>query len=242
MITLDRLRELTGVEDEDKLTRVLSEIEENEHGLVRTKDQLLRQVKGLQEKVRQFDGVDVNAYHETLAELEELRARATTGGEKDKGSAEELKALEARLSKKFTDQLSAKEQELAKTRTRLHQTMIGTELRAALDQVGVADEHRDLIYNAYRGRAKAEESDGMVAVVIESDDGLALAPTEFFRSWAATDQGKRYIKAPSNSGGSATGGRVTRPDGPKEIKRSDFERRSHTERAQLMSEGYVISE
>lgn len=239
-MTLERLKELTQLEDEEQLTQILGEIEDGERGLVRTKDSLLSQVKALKEKVKAFDGVDLGEYAEMQEELEQLRQKATTGNG-GKESAEELRAMEERLTRKFSDQLSKKDEELGSVRKRLHTTLIGQELRSALEQVGVAEEHRDLIFNAFRNRAKAEEIEGDVVVQLETPEGLALSPSEYFKDWSASDQGKRYIKAPVNSGGSATGGRNGKAGGQKEITRSEFEKMDHPQRAKFFEDGGTVA-
>lgn len=231
----EKLGEILEIEDEEKIGSVLQAIQEETQGLVRNKEALLGEVKELKKKMKNFEGIDVEEYQQMKEELERLQTEneQSQNGQSKSNTKDELKAMEERLTKKYGEQMNRKDEELSNLRSRYYSTLIGQELRSAIEKVSVADEHRGLIFNAFRNSARVEDIDGQPTVQLTTQEGLKLTPTEFFKDWAASEEGKRYIKAPGNSGGDAVGGRGSK-GGVKEISRAEFDKKPPAERAQLM--------
>lgn len=244
-MTIEQLKELTEIEDEERLNAIVAAFDQETQGLVRTKDTLRSQVKDLEKRIKNYDGLDPEKYAEMQEELEQLRDATRKQNDNGEGGNktgdQELKAMEERLTKKYTEQLSRKDEDLRATKSELHSMLINIKMREAIEKVGVADEHRGLVFEAFRNRAAVDEIDGNRVVQIPTGDGLKLPPDEFFKDWASTDEGKRYIKARVNSGGDARGGSGGK-DGPKVVKRSEWESMDQSERAKVAAEGYKITD
>lgn len=197
----------------DKATdTVFSEIE----NLVKVKDQLRKQARTLEKKLKDFDGVDLEEIESLRSELEELREAAESGqGESGKGlSVEEREAIERRAVKKVQDQLDALQkrydsldEQHQESVAKYHNTLIERDLRQAIKKTNVKSEAEDLIYKAFRSDAQVEVDDeGAEFVHFKNKDGLKLPPEEYLADWGKTDAAKEFIKAPENSGGGAHGG------------------------------------
>lgn len=179
-----------------------AEINEKTAGLKANRDKILGEKKKLEE---QLAGLDLDTLPQTLEELKAFKA------EREKLEREKLegKGQYELLLKRATDKYEADRAELAKqleaVTRELHETLRDNALKTALSDIRVRDEDRELIESAYRGRAVVKDLDGRREVLIPDRDGLELPIGEYFKTWAQSDQGKRYIKAPDNSGGGARG-------------------------------------
>lgn len=115
------------------------------------------------------------------------------------GGDEELKSQVESLKKK----LKAKDDEVQAEKESLRNTIKRSQLRDALLEAGVKD---SILLDAAVDRAiakhrvKAEQKDD--AFVVTAGD-LDEDVSEWAKSWASTDEGKRFVSAGNNSGGGA---------------------------------------
>lgn len=174
-------------------------------GLRRTNEKLLTEKKRFAALDKALEGMEPEEIPTTLEELKAFKA------EREKLEREKLesKGQYELLLKRATDKYEADRAALAKqleaVTRELHETLRDNALKTALSDIRVRDEDRELIESAYRGRAVVKDLDGRREVLIPDRDGLELPIGEYFKTWAQSDQGKRYIKAPDNSGGGARG-------------------------------------
>ena len=75
---------------------------------------------------------------------------------------------------------------------------------SALKNAHVDDASFDFLVPYFDNIVKAQEADGKVNLVVESDDGSSPL-NSFIDEWSKTDKAKQFIKAPSNSGGGSGG-------------------------------------
>lgn len=84
-------------------------------------------------------------------------------------------------------------------------------LSSELDRIGVLPKHKKVLKQAFKGRSEvAENEDGVRGVMVSNEDGMRVSASEFFDSFANSDEGKVYISAPATTGGGALGSRGTK--------------------------------
>lgn len=158
-------------------------IEEATAGLVAKNQQLLAEKKKLQKNAE----IDPQTVVDLEAQVEKLQSELTTS---QKAAKEAVKAAET-----AANQLKAESGFTQKL-------LIDNGLTDALVKAGVAA--------PYVSAAKAMFA-GQAQIVVDGDSRVAKigdkALTEFVKEWAASDEGKFFVSAPSNGGGGSHGGK-----------------------------------
>lgn len=97
--------------------------------------------------------------------------------------------------------------EAEKWRNLAQRTLIDHALSNELTRAGVKDpDYRELLTERFRRQCRIDESeDGEFAVVMDGEYG-ELEPGKWIKEWASTDYAKKFIGAPDNLGGGASGG------------------------------------
>ncbi len=152
--------------------------------------ELLGEVKKLK-KGAEIDPATVEALEAKLDKAEADLAIA------NKATKEATKALE--LANKSLESESGHTQKL----------LIDNGLNAALIEAGVKDA-------AFLKSCAAMLRSG-VAIKVNGDDRVAMVGdkplVEFVKTWSQSDEGKKFVAAPANSGGGAKGGKTVGADG-----------------------------
>lgn len=132
---------------------------------------------------------------EIITEKRKLQQAKKDDASDDETASDLRKRIEAEYKPKI-DELSAKFEALEKERNTL---AVDTALISALDKVGVAVQLRSAALAYLKSARKIEVANGGVVC-----DGKGVG--ESVADWAATDEGKAFISAPSNGGSAAPGG------------------------------------
>lgn len=177
--------DIAGLELPDEVKQTLIEkANERASGLVAKKDELLAK---LNEKK------DDNTA--TQAELEQLRQlKQTYDQEKAESQGKYQEALEL-AETRFKTEAEKLQAQLAEYQQREEQYLINDGLSRALDSVQVDPELKQAAEALLKSQATISEGKAMIGEVSLSD---------YVNEWAQTD-GKRFVLAPNNSGGNATG-------------------------------------
>jgi hypothetical protein len=195
-------------------------------GLVKNRDDALKEkkdlktkydenVKKLEEFEEKFNKIEAD-YDIKLREELEKKANAQSENADNSDTIKQLndfKALHSSKEKqwdreknKLLSSIEEKEKNLEGLISKYNNTLITNSLNANFDEIGVAEEHRRLLKDAYRSRATIEvDEEGERSVMIIAEEGR-LPIQEYFTSWAESKEAKYYIKAPINNGGGTTGG------------------------------------
>lgn len=144
----------------------------------------------LQKKLDTFD----------IDEYNELRDQKSKNS-KDPGS-DELNKIQRDL-KKANMELENEKKSRSDIESFLNNTLKETALIKALNENGFDDKHKNLLTDAFSGKAKIEIDGGKRSVVILDGEGFGLPASEFFKNFANSDSGKGYLKEPVNKGGNS---------------------------------------
>lgn len=178
---------------------------------------------------------------ELIADLKEARK----GKQIDPAELEKLEAKVEELTGKLTaadktakDATTAADKAtkaLASEQGVTHRLIAENGLVAELTKAGVTDP-------AYLDAVKALHL-GQVKVVAEGEERKALYGdkplADAIKEWAGSENGKRFVTAPNNSGGGAPGGRGS-GEGGKKISETEFKTLGAKERASFFADGGVI--
>lgn len=104
-------------------------------------------------------------------------------------------------------------------------------IKSALIANGVKDEDFIDSLTAKFSAAASIKSEGDSRVAMHGDKPLA----DFIKEWASSDTGKKFVEAPANGGGGATGSGTK--TGGKTMQRSAFDALGQVERASFVKEG-----
>jgi len=188
-------------------------------GLENKKNELLKTTRELKNKVKEveskYSDIDLDEYQQL---------RESVNAQDDKKAERE--------AKRFQEQLAAEQNRSKAFEAALNNTLIKSELSKAFDAVGVDSVHKDLLTNAFSGKA-AVETDGDSRAVYVDDTPV----TDYFKSWAE-EAGKPYLAKAENKGGGAKGFSGS----TNTMKKSDFEALSHADRVSAMRNGTKIIE
>jgi hypothetical protein len=137
---------------------------------------------------------------------------------------------EGKLSKKEIDRLSGlvKEKDGALTTY-----LLDANLTDSLAKSKVKPELMDAAKALLKTQATIKVENGQYQAVI-GDKALG----EAIKEWATSDTGKHFVAAENNSGGGAQGGNNN--SNSKTISRSEFDSKSHVERATLAKDGFKV--
>jgi len=157
------------------------------------------------------DDFDADAYH------------AVMDGGKDINK--QLTDQAARLRKESDTKIAAATAETEKYKTKLTKVVSESALNNALQECNVAPEMVKPVRAMFGQQVKVEfEGDEPVVTL----DGLPVS--EKVKAWAATEEGKHFVRAADNSGGGS------RPNGPGGTK-FDYEKATTTELMQMNNKG-----
>lgn len=220
---LEKLKEILGIDDEEKLKAIFDAINGEIQGLVKTKDTLREELKELRKKQKKFESVDLEEIEAMREELEQLRdgADADDDDEANKGkgpkakSRQELQALVERETRKLREEIEKRDSRITALMSSRDQALVEREinhaveaLEATLDKEGkkLTPAGKRYLNEVMRFRAQVVEEDDEASVVFPSSDGISLPPSEYLQDWSRSDVAKDFIAAPRNSGGGAGGG------------------------------------
>lgn len=217
-------------------------VTEHTNKLVVKKDELLKEKKTLQADFKEFkekfEDVDLDDIAEMREKLEEytLNGGKNPDAVKMKEEFELLKKKQEVLWQKEIDkvkgELGAEKEEKSKLSVKFDSVLVDNELEKQFNDCNVAEQHRSILKQAFRGRATVEldELDNRI-VHIKDEDGQVLPSKEFFKFWAESETSKPYVKAPVNTGGGDQGSSKFRGGATKAYKDLDL-----TERTNLYKE------
>lgn len=211
------------------------ETPEDIQGLKAKNNEILLKMKKInEEKTNLQKLIDDVDYQEYLAKKENPdnsvnnAAQGTGNAEFDK-----LQLAMKKLTLDF-EKLAKEKEKIAEEKNKIESTFfqdrIDTQLSTALDIAGFDPEHKSLLQQALRGKAKIENNDGKYIAVLEDENGIPLPAKEFAIAFASTDSGKRYLKKPENRGANSqniNGGSTN----SKQISREQFEKMTPAEKA-----------
>jgi hypothetical protein len=177
---------------------------------------------------------------ELLGELKKARKNSEIDPEEFNSLREEKEALEAKLSD-ANKAIKTASQDVEKFK-KLHESesqytaksLIDSGLTNALVEAKVDPKFLPAV-KALIGRDAKVELDGDNRVAKIKDQALG----DYVKAWAATDEGKHYVSAPTNSGGGSQGGGTS--TGKAQIKASELAAKPAKERAQYMAANPNIS-
>lgn len=209
------------------------------------------EVKGLKEKNTELLGslkkqkTATDELANRIEKLEEEKEAIEQEKANKSGDIEKItKKLEEKHAKeigKLTEQLTAKDNELAGKTKLLNSHVVGEGLTAALVKAKVKPE--------FMAAAKAViQAEHAGEVVDENGKPVAKfngkAVEEFVTGWAQTDAGKHFVAADSNSGGGSNGanGSGKASTTGKTMKKSEFDTLSHAEKSKVSVEGVTLVE
>lgn len=197
-------------------------IAEAKKGLEAKRDELLTEVKNLKAELRKTQ--DINP-----ADLQAAEERAEKAEAALKEAQGQVKALTTERDKA----VKALESETGFTQ----KLLIQDGLKSALLANGVKDE--DFI------DALSTKFAGSASIVVEGDVRKAMigdkAVGDYVKEWAASDAGKKFVSAPDNSGGGATGGKGG-GQGGKTMARAQFDALDQGGRASFIKDGGKVVE
>lgn len=191
---------------------IAAAIEKATAPLIAKRDELLREVKEAR-KGKQVNPEDVDKLESTIDEL--------------KGQLSEAqKAAKTAMKESETTKKALADAESFTTRL-----LVDNGLTDALSKAGVT--------NPVHLKAVKSMLSGQVQVVSEGDQKIAKvgdkALSDFVGEWAKGDEGKFFVAAPNNSGGSAAPGNG-KPEA-KTMTRSQFDQADHMTRAEFAKSG-----
>lgn len=186
----------------------------------------------------QYDGIDPAQYKTLLAQQADLKSKKQMdAGEFDKELEERTKAMKAdhdSVLKKLTDQLTT-------NTTQLERLLIDNALQAEAVKSGIRPTAVDDVLN--RGRARYKVKDGQAVPVdaegrtIYGKDGTT--PQSMGEWLADLAPLAPHLFEPSNGGG-ATNNTKGAPNAAKSIKRSDYEKSTPTQKAEIIKSGAAL--
>lgn len=183
--------------------------------------------KSIDENNKILDSIDIEEYN-TLKQ-------SRTG----QAGGDEVNQLRREL-KKAQDKIEAESRRAGELESSYHSTLKDAAIQKALIDHKFSDQHHSLLKSAFQGKAKVEQDNGSFTVVIDNGDGIGLPVSDFFKSFAQSEQGKAYLQTSVNSGAgsrSFQGG-----SGPKSMPRSEFAKLSPLDQMNTIKEGTTITE
>lgn len=204
----------------NKKEQLLSE-KKREQDKVKQAQEQLSKWQSFSEQVGKL-GFDVEDIIPKFLESLQKQHDGTPEGSPDPQKNEAVKILEDRMTiqkQTFEKQIESikkdyekKLAEMQAENSRILQGWDGEKIENTLlsemNRVGVLPIHQKTIKMAFKTRAEVSENeDGVRGVLLTNDNGLKISATEFFDSFAQSDEGKAYIAAPQSSGGGAVGGK-----------------------------------
>lgn len=195
--------------------------EEIAGGLKKKTTELMDELKPLKEKMKLYDGVDVEEYKRLKEEVKAKEETKLDGVE-----------LRKRLEKEYADKLTAEQRKAVEAEARMNTYISRSELSSALLKGGVTDTTlMDAALALINNKYKIEINDGGASV-----DGEPVS--SFVSKWLA-ENGKAFIVAPANGGGGANGGKSG--GAAKTISRAEFDNLSQAERLKVVKDGFKVT-
>ena len=191
-------------------------IEEATAPLIKKRDELLKEVKTARKNLENVG--DVEKLHERIEALETER---DTLLKSQKETTKKLETVAKQLESEsgFTSRL-----------------LLDNGLTGALVKAGIKKELLPAAKALFSQQAKViAEGDTRKAVI--GDKELSA----FVGEWAASDEGKHFVQAPTNGGGGADGSKNT-PQGDKVVNRATWDTMSHVERSQFAVSGGKVTD
>jgi len=192
-------------------------VEETTLSLKTKNSELLGKLKKAQAKAE----IDPEEHQQALTKNEELEGKLSESEKRYKIQGDEF----AKVKKAFDSEAGF-----------TSKLLVDNGLNDALTKAGVKPE----FLRAAKAMLKEQVTlkiDGENRSAVVGDKDLNAFATE----WAASDEGKHYVMAPSNSGGGAHGG-IKAPVVGKVITSSDFNAMTGVQRAAVMAAGTTISD
>lgn len=142
-----------------------------------------------------------------LADLKKAKGKKTKTADEDGDEADDETDTSGnsdlrRVQDEHARKVKALEDKLAKAESERNSASVNAAMKDALDKARVAPQYRTAVEALFKTSRKVEVTESGVTI-----DGKPAS--EAFGEWAASEEGKVYIAAPSNGGG--TGAPGTRP-------------------------------
>lgn len=199
-----------------EIQKLIDDAVETAVGGLKTKNQELLDKN---RKLMKNQEIDPQTVVDLEKQVEKLQSELTTSQKASKESVKALETLQAQLKSEtgFTTNL-----------------LIDKGLTEELVKNGVAPQFLAATKAMFSGQAQ---------VVAEGDNRIAKlgdkSLTEAIKAWAESDDGKHFITAPQNGGGGSPGGRGSNT-GTKTMTRTEFDAKSHVERAEFAKSGGTV--
>lgn len=171
---------------------------------------------------------------------ENLKALSEKEGKIDPAEIERLvNERVARVEANAAEKQAAIEADRDKFKSKLHSKELDSVLTNGLIAAGVKDD-------IYLKGAKAMLKDALeivedgdeLSIIAKDKYGVPMPAEGFLKNWAETDEGKRFVGAPSSQGGG--GGSGDPQKGGKTIVRSQFDKLDPAERSKKITEGFSV--
>ena len=235
-ITVDEFKELIqNPEASKELLPILKaagfETPDDIQGLKAKNNEILVKMKKInEEKTNLQKLIDDPDYQEYIANKDNpIQQTQNSGNEEYDKLQREYKKLSIDL-KKLSDEKAQLAEDKTKIESIFFQDRIDTQLSAALDAAGFDPEHKSLLQQALRGKAKIDNTDGKYTAILEDELGFPLPAKEYAMAFAGTDSGKRYLKKPENRGAGSQGFN-DKSNSSKGITREQFDKMTPAEKA-----------
>ena len=175
------------------------------------------------------------------ADLVKLKAKAK-GADIDPEEHANLQAQVAELTSKLENEGKTSKKEIERLSNLIKEKdgalsthLLDAGLTDALVKSKVKPELIDAAKALLGKQAMIKNNDGKYEAVIGEK-----ALGEYIKEWASSESGKHFVAPDSNAGGGANGG--DKGSQGKTISRTDWDTKSHAERANLAKEGFKVTD
>lgn len=187
-------------------------------GLVKNRDEIKDEKSRIKEKYleleKKYNEIKEKTEEIDFEEYNRLKELEKSGLENSENSVE-ITNLQLKLNNKekiFTKEKEKLEKELKQKdiflnelENSLNNTLIENELNANLSRIGVDDQHKPLLFDAFKHKSFVEKSElnGRAVYISEGEGSSSIK--DFFDAWVVGESAKLYIKAPVVTGGGSGG-------------------------------------
>ena len=186
-------------------------LKEEHSGLISNRDEILIEKREAENRLKELEN-QLSKYKnftdDDILRYNELREKEKKNQLVSKGSSQELAELQIQIDNLEKDKLSVQNslQEALDGKqsviNQLHKLNRDNSITKALDSVNVHPDSKELLLSHFISKSEVRDDNGKVNVFITGDDGIQKSPDEFIELWSKSDQAKRHLLAPNNSGAS----------------------------------------
>jgi hypothetical protein len=174
---------------------VKGEVEKATTPLSVKRDEVLAEKKKLQNRLKLFDGVDIEAYNKLKGQIEDLEL-------KEVFEVGDLEAVKTALTSKHQAELDGLQAQLSSADTFISTLLVDQGLTDNLLKANVSERYLPAVKALLKDGVQINTNETGVRTAVVGE----LSLNEYVEKWAVSDEGKNYITAQQNSGGGAGGG------------------------------------